>query len=130
VHRTAWVLQIVLGVYFVAIGVMHFIVPDGLPDQLGWMYELPTWLHYVSGAAEIAGGLGLILPGLTRIRPELVPAAAAGLVIVMLGAAVWHLPRGEMQNLVTNLLLAALLAFVAYVRWRVHPLGRADTVRR
>jgi uncharacterized membrane protein len=130
VHRTAWVLQIVLGVYFVAIGVMHFIVPDGLPDQLDWMYELPTWLHYVSGAAEIAGGLGLILPGLTRIRPELVPAAAAGLVIVMLGAAVWHLPRGEMQNLVTNLLLAALLAFVAYVRWRVHPLGRADTVRR
>jgi uncharacterized membrane protein len=121
-HRTTWVLQIVLGIYFVAIGVMHFIVPEGLPAPLGWMYDLPTWAHWVSGIAEILGGLGLILPGLTRIRPELTPLAAAGLTLVMVMAAVYHLTRGEMVNIGTNLLVAALLVFIAWVRWRRHPL--------
>jgi putative oxidoreductase len=122
-HRTAWALQVLLGVYFIAIGVVHLIVPEGLPDQLEWMYDLPTWAHWASGVAEILGGLGLILPGLTRIRPELTPLAAAGLTLVMLMAAVYHLSRGEAQNLVSNLVIAALAAFIAYVRWRRHPLG-------
>ena len=63
-----WVLQIVFGVYFTAVGIMHFIVPPGLPDMMAWMYDLPVWLHYVSGIAEILGGLGLILPALFRIQ--------------------------------------------------------------
>jgi uncharacterized membrane protein len=52
----------------VAIGVMHFAVPEGLPDQMAWMYDLPTWLHVASGTAELLGGLGLVLPAATRIR--------------------------------------------------------------
>jgi uncharacterized membrane protein len=122
VHRVSWVIQIVFGIYFIAIGVLHLVVPDGLPAVTEWMYDLPTWLHYVSGTAEILGGLGLILPGLTRIRTELTPLAAAGLTLVMLLAAAWHLSRGEVQNLVSNLVIAVVLAFVAYVRWRRHPL--------
>jgi uncharacterized membrane protein len=117
-RRLILVLQILLGVYFVAIGVMHFIVPDGLPDQLSWMYDLPTWLHVVTGVAEIAGGLGLILPTLTGIRPQLTPLAAMGLALVMVGAVVYHAGRGEGQNIVVNLVLAALLALVAWVRSR------------
>jgi uncharacterized membrane protein YphA (DoxX/SURF4 family) len=121
-HTTAWILQIGFGLYFIATGVMHFVVPEGLPAQMAWMYDLPAGVHYVSGVAEIAGGLGLILPGLTRIRTELTPLAAAGLVVVMLAAAVWHLTRGEYPNIVGNLVAAAAMAFVADVRWRRHPL--------
>jgi uncharacterized membrane protein len=121
-HRTTWVLQIVLGLYFIAIGVMHFVVPDGLPEQLGWMYDLPTWAHWLSGAAEILGGLGLLLPGLTRIRPELTPLAAAGLTAIMLLAAAYHLSRGEVPNIAGNLVVALLTAWIAYVRWRRHPI--------
>jgi uncharacterized membrane protein YphA (DoxX/SURF4 family) len=117
-----WVLQILLGLYFIAVGVMHFIVPPGLPAPMQWMYELPTWLHYLSGTAEILGGLGLILPGVTRIQTRLTPLAALGLILVMLGAAVFHIIRGESNNIVQNLILAALLAFVAYGRLRLHPL--------
>ena len=120
-HRLVWILQIVLGVYFVVAGVMHFVVPDGLPAQLDWMYELSTWAHWASGAAEIAGGLGLVVPAVARVRTELVPLAALGLLVIMLSAAVWHASRGEAQNLVTNLIVAALLGFVGWVRWRVHP---------
>ena len=121
-HRGLWVLQVVLGIYFVAIGVMHFVVPEGLPAQLAWMYELSDTLHAISGVAEIAGGLGLILPAATRIQPRLTPLAAAGLVVVMLGAVVFHLGRGEVQNIVVNLVLAGLLAYVAVGRWRRHPI--------
>jgi uncharacterized membrane protein YphA (DoxX/SURF4 family) len=128
-HRATWVLQILLGIYFIAIGVLHFVVPEGLPSQIEWMYDLPTWAHWVSGAAEILAGLGLLLPGLTGIRPELTPLAAAGLTVVMLLAAGWHLSRGETQNIVSNLVVGALTAFIAYVRWRRHPLPAEPATR-
>lgn len=121
-HRAAWVLQVLLGIYFVVTGVSHFVVPDGLPAQMGWMYDLSTTVHWIAGIAEIAGGLGLVLPAATRIAPRLTPLAAAGLVVVMASAAGWHATRGESQNIGVNVVLAALLIFVAYVRTRIHPI--------
>lgn len=61
-----WVLQVLLGVYFLIVGVIHFIVPPGLPAPMSWMYDLSPGLHWFSGTAEILAGLGLILPGLFR----------------------------------------------------------------
>ena len=121
-NRLLWSLQIVLGIYFVAIGAMHFIVPDGLPEPMAWMYELSDPLHIVSGTAEILGGLGLVLPGLTRIRPDLTFWAAVGLALVMLGAIVFHVARGEFPNIFLNAILAGLLAFVARRRATSDPL--------
>lgn len=126
-NRTLWILQIVFGVYFVAIGVMHFIVPDGLPDLMSWMYELSDGLHVVSGIAEILGGLGLILPGLTRIMPNLTVLAAFGLVAVMIGAAIWHISRSEGSNIANNVVLAAIVGYVGYARWKVTPLAGSTT---
>jgi putative oxidoreductase len=117
-----WVLQFVLGIYFLMTGLTHFTLPPGLPGPLSWMYELSPGLHYFSGTVEILGGLGLILPGLTRIQTRLISLAGLGLMLVMLGAAVWHLGRGELQNIVMNLVLAGLCVFVAYGRWRLRPL--------
>ena len=117
-----WVLQVLLGVYFLFVGVNHFIVPPGLPAQMSWMYELSPGMHYFSGIAEILGGLGLILPGLTKRYTWLTPLAAAGLVLVMIGAAVFHITRGEAPNIVQNIILGALAAFVAYGRWKLRPL--------
>ncbi|GAB4161971.1 MAG: DoxX family protein [Candidatus Promineifilaceae bacterium] len=121
-----WILQFLLGIYFFVTGILHFIVPPDLPAPMSWMYELPPGLHTFSGIAEILAGLGLILPSLTRIQTRLIPFAALGLVLVMLGAAVWHLGRGEYPNILMNLLLAALSAFLAYGRWRLIPLKAAS----
>lgn len=117
-----WAIQIIFGIYFIAIGVLHFVVPEGLPSAMEWMYELSDTLHIVTGTAEILGGLGLILPGLTKIRPELTIYAAAGLAILMVGALIYHLNRGEMQNIVTNVVVAAIMAYLAYARWKLTPL--------
>ena len=113
-----WILQIILGVYFFAIGILHFIVPPGLPGPMAWMYDLSPTIHIISGAAEILGGLGLVLPGLTRIQTRLVPLAAIGLALVMTGALVYHGIRGEYQTIVLNVLLLVLNVFVAIGRWR------------
>ena len=117
-----WILQILLGLYFIGVGIMHFIVPAGLPAMMGWMYDLSPVLHWISGTAEILGGLGLILPGLTKIQTRLTPLAAWGLTLVMLLAAVYHITRGEYANIINNLFLAALCAFIAYGRTRLVPL--------
>ena len=126
-HRTTWVLQVLLSIYFVLTGVIHLVVPEGLPSAMSWMYDLSTTLHWLAGLAEIAGGLGLVLPAATRIAPRLTPLAASGLVLVMLSAAVWHATRGEAQSIVGNVVVAILLAIVAYVRTRVHPVEPAGT---
>ena len=117
-----WILQILLGLYFLAVGVMHFIVPPGLPATMSWMYDLPSWLHWISGTAEILGGLGLILPGLFKIQTRLTPLAALGLALVMVGATIYHLTRGEVQNIALNLILVALLVFIYYGRTHLRTL--------
>lgn len=125
-NRVLWILQWVFGLYFIAIGILHFIVPEGLPDLMSWMYELSETLHVVTGIAEILGGLGLILPGLMGIRPELTVAAALGLAVVMVGAVIFHVPRGEVVSIGTNLINAAVMAYIAYGRWKIAPLSSSE----
>jgi uncharacterized membrane protein len=122
VNGVLWVLQILLAVYFFFTGIVHLVLPADLPAPMAWMYDLSPALHWVSGVAEMLAGLGLILPGLTKIQPRLTPLAAAGLVLIMIGAAAWHVQRGELPNLLMNALLGVLAAFVAFGRWRWRPL--------
>jgi putative oxidoreductase len=121
-HRVLWVLQWVVGLYFIAIGAMHFILPEGLPAQMSWMYELDDTLHMVTGVAEILGGLGLILPSVTRIAPWLTPLAAIGLMVVMVGAVFWHVGREEPVNIALNVVNLIVLGYLAYGRWRLAPI--------
>jgi len=116
-----------LGLYFLFTGVMHFVFPPGLPAMMSWMYELSPTLHTISGIAEILGGLGLILPSVTKIQPRLTPLAGAGLVLVMIGALTWHLQRGEPQNMGFNVVLALLAGFVAYGRWKLSPISERSS---
>lgn len=120
-NRLLWVLQIVFGIYFIVSGAIHLIVPEGLPDAVGWMYDLPTSVHIVVGTAEILGGLGLVLPGLTGMAPGLTVLAAAGLATVMICAAVWHATRGEFPQLAINFFDTGVLVFIGYGRWKVFP---------
>jgi hypothetical protein len=68
------------------------------------------------GGVEVAGALGLILPWLTGIAPILTPAAAVGLALLQLGAAVFHGRRAEYKQWPVNAVFLALAAFIAAVR--------------
>ena len=121
-HVTLWILQVVLAVVFAIAGVTHLLPPDGLPEAMRGVAELPAGAPYFIGAVEILAALGLILPGLTGIQTRLTPLAGAGLILVMVGAMVWHVQREEFENIVVNVILALLAACVAYGRWRLRPL--------
>ena len=121
-HLTLWILQGVLAVVFAIAGVTHFLPPEGLPEAMRGVAEMPAGVPYFIGAVEILAVLGLILPGLTGIQTRLTPLASAGLILVMVGAIVWHAQREEFPNIVLNVILAVIAVFVAYGRWRLRPL--------
>jgi len=66
--------------------------------------------------------LFLTLPGIRRVMPWLIPWAAAGLMIVMLGATILHGMRGEVGSAITTAILFIVATFVAYMRWKVNPI--------
>ncbi|MCX6045550.1 MAG: DoxX family protein [Chloroflexi bacterium] len=119
-----WVLQVLLAAAFAAHGWLFLSPPAELLVTMNSM--LPTWFRLFLGLAEVLAAIGLILPGLTRILPGLIPLAAAGLMIVMASASVLHVTRGEISSAITTAVLFILVTFVAYMRWKVTPvLARA-----
>ena len=119
-HLALWIVQWALALLFLWSGGVKLVLPL---DQLTGPVSLPGWFLRFIGLAEALGALGLILPGLLRIRPGLTPLAAAGLVIIMLGATCLGLVSGSVVMAVSPLVVGLLAAFVAYGRWRVAPLG-------
>jgi hypothetical protein len=78
---------------------------------------------------EILGAIGLLLPGITRIRTGLTPLAASGLVIIMIGATWVTAAKVSMLSASFPLVVGLFAAFVAYARWRLAPLGTSPRVK-
>ena len=113
-----WTLQGLLAALFLFAGAMKFAMPiEAMTEQL----PLPAWFLYFTGAVEVLGALGLVLPGVTRIRVDLAPLAAAGLVIVMIGATTLSLATPAPEMAVMPLVVGILCATVAYGRGQVAP---------
>jgi len=115
-----WVLQVLLALAFFAHGCLFLFPPASVVDQMN--ASLPRWFQLFLGIAEILAAIGLTLPGITRIQPWLVACAAAGIMIVMIGATVLHIARNELSSAVITAVLLAMASFVAYMRWRVAPI--------
>ena len=113
-----WVLQALLALVFLAGGLLKLVRPrEQLRPRMAWVEDVPATAVKGIGAIEIVGAAGLILPALLHIAIVLTPLAAAGLVIVMIGAVVTHLRRRETGPAVVPLLLGILAAIVAVLRF-------------
>lgn len=123
-HIVLWVAQVLLAVMFGFAGVLKSTRPiEELSQMMAWAGALPPAVVRFIGVSELAGALGLLLPGLTRTMPVLTPLAATGLVLIMVLAMVFHLSRGETQALPINLCLGGLAAFVAWGRFAKAPIA-------
>ncbi len=110
---TLWSVQVVLALIFLFAGSMKLVLPI---EVMTAQMPLPGLFLRFIGVCEVAGALGLILPGLTRIRRELTPLAASGLVVIMVGAVVLTLASEGVIGAVVPLVVGALAACVAYGR--------------
>lgn len=119
-----WVLQVLLGLAFIASGLMKLTTPidDLVKAGMTWAAEMP-WLPRFIGLSEFLGGLGLILPAATRILPILTPIAASLLTVVMVLAVGVHLAAGDVAHSPPAFILGALSAFVAFGRFKKAPIA-------
>lgn len=113
ITTTLWTIQVLLALVFLFAGSMKLILPI---EMLTTQMPLPGLFVRFIGVAEVAGALGLILPGLTRIQRGLTPLAACGLVIIMIGATVVTLAIGGGVSALIPLVVGLLAAGVAYGR--------------
>jgi uncharacterized membrane protein YphA (DoxX/SURF4 family) len=118
-----WIIQVLLALLFLFAGGTKLVLPLDVLKSMGSPNQilLPGLLVRFIGVCEVLGALGLILPGLVRIRPDLTPLAAAGLVIIMIGATVLTFAGDGFAMALPPLMVGLLAAFVAYGRWRLAP---------
>lgn len=117
---TLWVLQVLLAAVFLAHGWLLFSPPADMVELMNATFSPPFRIFL--GVAEVLAAVGLTVPGITRILPWLVPCAAAGVMIVMIGATILHAARGEVSSAVITAVLLLLATLVAYMRWKVTPI--------
>jgi hypothetical protein len=122
-----WIIQGLLALVFLFAGGVKLVVPiAAMAKQTG----LPGGFLRFIGACEVLGAIGLILPGITRIRTGLTSLAASGLVIIMIGATWITVAKVSIPSALFPLAVGLLAAFVAYARSRLAPLresARATT---
>ena len=117
-NTMAWILQVVLGLFFMFAGFNKLREMSATVTMFGNL-GLPSVLAYVVGGAELLGGLGLLVPRLTRL-------AAVGLLIIMIGAVFMHATKipgglaGGLPALVCLILLGVLI-------WLRQPITPATT---
>ncbi|HEX9108035.1 MAG TPA: DoxX family protein, partial [Longimicrobiales bacterium] len=110
-----WLAQAALAGLFAFAGVFKLLMPAAALAQVTGLSG--SFMHFIA-ACEVLGAVGLVLPGVLRIHEELTPTAAAGLVIIMIGAVVATLATMPASWAVLPLVVGAAAAFIAYGRWR------------
>jgi uncharacterized membrane protein YphA (DoxX/SURF4 family) len=108
-----WIVQGLCAALFVFAGGMKLVMPI---EEMTKEIAMPGWFLRFIGVAELTGGLGLVLPWLSGIKPMLTPLAAAGLLIIMVGAVVVTLMTGGGATALMPAVVGICLTFIAYKR--------------
>ncbi|PDT11101.1 DoxX family protein [Rhizobium sp. M1] len=118
-----WAAQVLVFAAFTIFGCMKFFMPvDQLAAMWVWPGQVPAWFLRLMGIIDFAGGVGVLLPALTRIQPRLTVLAALGCVLLQIAAMIFHLSRGEAAALPLNVILLGLSAFILWGRGRRAPI--------
>ena len=124
-NAALWVIQGLLAALFLFAGGFKLALPLA---ALAKVSPLPAAFLKFIGVCEVTGAVGLILPGLLRIRTGLTPLAAAGMVIIMIGATVVTVATQGAAPAALPFCVGILAATVALGRRRFLEQGRYETV--
>ena len=120
-NLTLWIIAGLLAVVYLAAGGGKLIVPKekiaAITPSARWVEDFSASTVKAIGALEVLAAVGLVLPAAIGVAPVLVPLAAAGLVLLMVGAVITRLRRHEPKAMVADLVYLALAGFVAWGRF-------------
>ena len=113
-----WVLQGLVGLLFLFSGGTKLVMSTEAMQKMSPPNSimLPGAFVKFIGVMEILGVLGLILPGLTKIRRNLTPIAAFCLLIIMIGAVVITIMGPGVGAAIIPFVVGILCAVIAYGR--------------
>jgi hypothetical protein len=118
-----WVSQIVIAFFLLFGAYMKLAAPDAeVAKMMAWAAQYPN-LKTFTGIVDLLGGLGILLPALTRIQPRLTVLAAAGVIALQVLAFGFHAMRGEWAATPFNVFLLALAVFVFWGRNKAAPIS-------
>jgi uncharacterized membrane protein YphA (DoxX/SURF4 family) len=114
-NTVLWIVQGALALMFLFAGGSKLVMT---PEQMAapGPIQFPTAFIRFIGVCEVLGAIGLILPGLTGIKPGLTRLAAAGLVVIMIGATVTNFVDGPRAFAAATIILGLLNAVVFWGR--------------
>lgn len=114
-----WVIAGLLAAAFLGAGLMKLTRPREklAASGMAWTEDFSPGVIKTIGALELLAAIGLILPAALNIAPVLVPLAATGLAVIMIGAMVTHARRREFPMIAGNLVLLVLAALVMWGRF-------------
>ena len=110
-----WIVQGLLAALFLFAGGMKFVMPL---DVLAQQSHMPGLFIRFIGVCELLGAVGLVLPGIFKIRTELTALAASGLVIIMIGATTITYAQGQPGGAIVPFVVGLLATLVARGRWQ------------
>ncbi|MEU8227374.1 DoxX family protein [Kribbella sp. NPDC048915] len=121
-----WIVAGLLAVAFAFAGANKLFIPyEKLAKArgAGWVNQFSPAFVKTLGTLEILGAIGLIVPAALDIVPVLVPVAAIGLAIIMVGAAIVTSRRRERAHAAVNVVYLALALFVVVGRFGPEAFG-------
>ncbi|MBL7829865.1 MAG: DoxX family protein [Saprospiraceae bacterium] len=122
-HIALWVVQSLLAIMFLMAGANKLFqsIPE-LAKMLPWVTQVPEGMVRFIGISELIGGLGLLLPSILRVKPNLTPYAAIGLAVIMLFATIFHIMQGETSVIAMPIIFMVMAVFVAWGRSKRVPI--------
>ena len=118
-----WIAQVLIFLAFASAGLAKLLMPiPQLGAMMPWAGQYSEAFVRAIGVIDLAGGIGVLLPALTRIMPSLTVLAALGCSVLQVFALVFHFSRGEAAVTPLNFVLLALAVFVLWGRGRKAPI--------
>lgn len=118
-NAALWAAQALLAIVFLVTGAGKSFLPmEKLYELIPWTKDVNSLHVRLIGLSEIIGSIGLILPSLLRIKPQLTPIAAAGIAVIMLLAIIFNISIGETSKIGLNVVLFFMAVFVAWGRFK------------
>ena len=122
IHITLWIAQVVLAALLVMGAVMKFMPIEKIAPMMPWMAQVSPMSVRLLGLVDLLGAIGIIIPSLLRIKPQLTPWAALCIIVLMLSASIFHVSRGEASAIGFNIFCALIATFIAWGRFKKVPI--------